>query len=386
MLKTAMIDDLQKRALFFDSANSQFIWKNINSSLEDLPSMLDVPFLQQFYEKNGNNAEVKTPNDVKITKYAPNGKFSKKNTTTRVAHLFKASKQLGLIVNSISNKEIDLLNKNGGLVVSALSQNIENIVLLMPYLKSIEKNIKQSIYKSIVHDNHNEYQSEQQILFTDFDREELLNNKTTNSIDAEKNYYEATIKIPNELVNSNKLDVRRINDTTQRTEKLIQEMNYENKQRFNYLSSQLNKLFEERHHVRDQEEKVRHLEMELMKCHKTIDNLHNDKNILMSENKKSEQIALNNLKSKLDLSRVAIQRQVDLDSFTINETALLNLLLKVLLKANKGKNEIESLLGDEEIMGAVTAISDNFATKVQSLLDIKSNFEELDIIDRRKDV
>lgn len=386
MLKTVFIDDSQKRVLFFDSSNFQFIWKNAQSNTGDLPSMLDIPFLQQIYEKNGNNVEISTPIDVKIVKYSYNGKFSKRNITTKVAHLFKATKQLGLILNSVSNKEIDMLNKNGGIVISAVIQNTNSVIFVMPYLKTIEKNINNSsIYKSIFYDKNSEQQTEQ--LFTDEERIDIQKHQSL--LDKDKNYFEATIKLPSEIVTSNKADLNRINETSQRTEKLLQEMNIENKKQFNNISSQLSKFLEEKNYVRDQEEKIRYLELELMKCHKTIDNLHNDKNILMNENQKAEQIALNRLKSKLDLSRVAIQRLADInniDDFNINQPSILELISLALLKANIGKKEIESILGDEEIIGAATAIFDNFATKVQSLIDIKTNFEELEIIEKRKDV
>ncbi|PYE49670.1 hypothetical protein HUB98_09925 [Paenibacillus barcinonensis] len=368
MLKTVYIDEVKDRLLLFDTNEYKMLWTTEESQKTDIPSLLEIKQLQQLYDQKGTSFKIDVPNDIRILKVAPNAKLSKKNVSTKLSHIYLGAKQIGRISTDLSNKDVDSLNKNGGVLVIYM-EDVESIVFFTPYLKTFEKNnMSNSMGKSIVHDQQKNIST--------------LISKNTN-YEKQDEYINAIIKIPKEVSSSSKEQYQRLQDSVDVNLKMVQNLDYEIKYKMNHISQQLNQLLSEKKNNENIEEKLRILELELDKSYKTINNLHNDKNLLAEEKDHAEQIALNKLKSKLNLSKVAIQRQVDLNDGVNARLLITELVTKVLLKCNKDNNEINIILDDKDISSELTELSDNFATKIQSLLDIKSNLEELNIIDKK---
>ncbi|MBX4150749.1 hypothetical protein [Paenibacillus lautus] len=382
MLKEIFNDDSQNRALVFNTDDSRLFWQKYNN--EDI-DLLEVRFLQQFFDKKNNDVELKVPEDVRIVKCNPNGKYIKKNINSKVAYLYESAKEIGLMFISVSNKEIDTLNKNGGIVILAKIDNLFNVVFIMPYMKVMEKivrnnSISKSIYHSITNNNENH---EQQMLFTDDERAKILNDRKEVLRKQEENFYEATIRIPKDI---NAYEMDRLVQTNHKILNLVQELYVDTKNKLNYNSHQINQLIEENRFYKNQEETIKRLEYELNRSHKTIDNLHNEKNILQMENEKSVQVAFNRLKSKLDRSKTAIERNIDLNDDSNIYKSIDEIIQSIFSKAGVTNARKKEIANDKDIQSLIQNVCDNFTTKVQSLLDIKSNLEELEILEKGTDV
>ncbi|MGE6664603.1 hypothetical protein [Paenibacillus xylanexedens] len=376
MLKKVFNDDSKNRALLFDTDNSSLLWQS-EEYTEIAP--LEVTFLQQFFDKRKNNVDLKIPEDVTVVNCKPNGKFNKKNINIKVAYLYESSKELGLLFISTSNKEIDTLNKNGGIIILAKIDNVKNVVFIMPFMKVIEKIVRNSVVKkSIVNELY-----EPSLTFLANEKGKMANTRKDFIKKQDEEFYEAIIRIPK---NTNSDDMDKLIQSNNRIFSMLQDMYEDTKNRLSQSAYQISILIEENRYYKNQEDIIKRLEQELTKCHKTIDNLHNEKNILAMDNELSVQIAFNKLKSKLNHSITAIERNIDLND-EINIHGSFEEITKKIIKGMESKQgKSNEILNDKEIQSMIQNISDNFATKIQSLLDIKSNLEELEILDKRTDV
>lgn len=350
--------EVNDKTLVLDSVTGLIGWEDGSDFLQ-----VQMRNLQRLILNKEDNFLRAASNEIVILEVTPYSKLTLKVINGK-SYLVSLNKTLGLLKCDLQDKELENLNRNGGLIIVLLESTEKNIVFIIPNLKKYEKNTI-SLGRNIFKGNENNHY---------FNNYNISNNSV---LDDEEDYIETNLKLPKKLFNSNQEVLELLN----KNHLLMREHYYELNSKLTHLNNTVKSLSdnsEKDYIIKKQELNIKDLNYQLEK-------LIHDRRQLENERKKAELIALNQFKADLKMSTLAIEKQVDLDdSYSLHSKlqSLVTDILDFLEVPQEAKNKV---MESKSINAKITDISDNFDSKVQSLMDIRDEFVLNNIIKPKGD-
>lgn len=363
MKKIVYFDQIRNRYLLIDDQTTMLYW---TTNLEENLSKLDILLAQNLYVKMIDNFMSNKPSDIKIEKYNSNNKLYKKENEN-ISTLQIGRKVIGNLTEiHLKEKDIEAFNKQGGIILTAYINNINTILFFMPFPRNNEKKVDM-LRNSIVH---------QESLSIKYPINTV--NESNKLSHKDNDFLEATIKLPKNVFENEIINNSEIIELLKRNEKNTQLFYQDLSNKLSYLNTNFkNSLDQEK----EKDNHINNLERELIKLRKEIKMLIDDRILLEKEKEKAELVVLNKIKNDLKTSKLAIDKQIDLEESSDFRKKLLPLVKKIAYYALDNDEDIQRLLRNENILEECFTISDNIDSKMQSLLDIKRNFKSINIID-----
>ncbi|HFJ9280744.1 hypothetical protein AT278_04745 [Bacillus cereus] len=342
------------RTLVLDSLVGFVDWEIGEKSFPQL----QIKDLQKLIEDKGQSFLKALPQDILISTIERYSKLSIKENNGQ-SFLFMLNRNIGEIKNQILHEDFDSLHRYGGLIITLLDEKEKKIIFMMPNVKKYEKtskNVRSNIIKSnVISSSRNSY-----------------SNATNN-----EEYIEAKISLPKNMFNNNP----EVLELAMKNNDMLIELSRDMNSKLNYLNNSINNLLEDNQMKLVMSEKDNMIEELNFQLEKLI----RDRKIMDNERKKAELIALNQIKSELKLSAIAIEKQIDLEETTTLKDKFKALLGEVLDSVEINLEEKKRIMDNEDFNYKLEALSDNFDSKVQSLKDIKSDFIKNNIISPKGD-
>ncbi|RNB87211.1 hypothetical protein EDM56_16165 [Brevibacillus fluminis] len=372
MKKVIYYDEFNRRYLVIDTVSGSLNW--LEESDQSLAN-LNLKSAQELYENISIRFMQSKPSDIKIEKFEPNNNVTRKTFNGR-SLLKIGNKNIGQIINDIYAKEIDNFNKQGGIILTSYINQIQKVLFLMPYPKKFEKNSEAS-RKTLIQEPDFDENSEKKS-FEILTSEQNNKSKQGEYINSNGNdFIETIVKLPKTLFNEKQNDERIFEMLTKNNKYLI-EVHQDLSNKMSYLNSIIKSSVEFQNNKDDY---IKNLENQIQKLNIQIELLISDRKLLEQEKEKAELIAFNNFKAKLKMSRVAIEKQIDLDENFSTKDKLFSLIKTLAYHTLHNDEDIKKLLENEDFFSEWIDFSNNIDSKLQSLLDIKSDFKSINLID-----
>ncbi|MCM3226323.1 hypothetical protein [Terribacillus saccharophilus] len=346
MYEKMYYDVTKDKTLLFNTTTGKLDWEKGKVDL----LQLRLKTLQNLIDLHGVSFLKPIPSDIKIISVQPY-KVSKKEVEGQQYLALSSSNNL-LKKNDLRARDLDELVRNGGVLVTSINESPNQVYFLMPHIRKYEKNSSSAgRYLNRESDNY------------------FNNNKSTNS---NEEYIEATIRLPRNIAGNNQDIIEQI----LKSQTLMREYFLDMSQKLNYINNSVQTVVDDTKYEKFYKEQKN----ESLNLHAQVEKLIQDRKILEGEKKKAELIALNQIKQDLKMSVLAVEKQIDLEDKISSEKRIISVIIQVLKSLDSEEETINNILENEEIADMIGELSDNFDSKIQSLIDIKEDFIKNNII------
>ncbi|WP_411738431.1 hypothetical protein [Peribacillus sp. S4] len=357
------------KTLVLDTYTGAIRWQEKKSHPQ-----LEIKHLQNLLAKKNDGFLTSSSEDINILIIEPYSSIVLREVGG-IEYLYKSNNNLGELKYKFTSsytrdKELDMLKRFGGLIITFVEKDIKDInkkvIFIMSNVRVYEKKSTFPINNIVKEEENFQYINSNSNIT-------IQNSGVHNS----EEYIETNIKLPKGLFHH--IENQELLNAINKNNHLINDMYREFNNKLLFINKSLNRNDENEKNIQiidKQKETIKELNDD-------IEKLIHDREILDNERIKAVLIAKNQLKKDLRLSKISLQKHIDLDEIIPLKESIFSIFDDVLTELNIDEETIKRIHKNENLNNKVEILSDNFDSKVQSLLDIREDFIKYNIIESK---